>query len=403
MTTLASTLLDFILGLLRDEEAAKAFDEDPEAALAAAGFPDVDPATVHALMPVMADSSPAAYARPHAGRDDDDKGHGGHHDPKPVRDEDCDKDDGHWHEVWHDDDCDDDVVKDHGGHDRDHGGHKGQDYAGHGQEAAVIHNVRYVENNYSHTDVDVDIENAIWAGAGSQVVTGDDNVVAGGGSVAAGDDIEDSTIHTGDSDDDTLNVNSGNTINSGNVIGNEDNDTTNTNSGNTTTTNNGSYNQDNDGSEVNQIGLVNTVGDGNFDASDDDGIDQDGLVNVVDNDGVDQDGLVNANGDGNFDASDDDGQDVDQHGLVNGNAGGDLDASDDDGKDIDQHGLINVGDDVDASDDDVLSNNDVLSHNDVLSNNEDNDVNDQDGSGNVFDPDLIDVDVPVTVEAEPAA
>jgi hypothetical protein len=245
MTTMASTLLDFILGLFRDEDAAAAFAEDPHAALTAAGLGDVDPGDVHALMPMVADSSPGAYGGhgrhdKHDKDDDDDKDHGKHdrdHDKhdrddhhRPVKDDDCDDDDGHWHKVWHeDDDCDDDKHDDRK-HDRDddkkdHDGRPNHDYAGHGHDAAVIHNVKYVENNYSHTDVDVEIENAIWAGGDVQAIFGDDNVVATGGSVAAGDDVEGVLIDNSETDID-VDVEIEDSFN-------QDNDTTTiTNSGN---------------------------------------------------------------------------------------------------------------------------------------------------------------------------
>jgi hypothetical protein len=181
MTTLASTLLDFILDLFRDDDAARAFEDDPHRALAAAGLDDVDPADVHALMPMVADSSPACGSR--AGDDNDD--------------------DGRWHRAWNDDDR------------RDHDGRPSHDYAGHGHDAAVIHNVRYVENSYSHTqgdtNVDVDVENGIWAGGDVEAIFGDDNVVATDGSVAAGDDVEDVSVENTDVDiRDSGNTNSGN-------------------------------------------------------------------------------------------------------------------------------------------------------------------------------------------------
>jgi hypothetical protein len=435
MTTVASTLLDFILGLLRDDDAAQAFEENPEAALASAGFPDVDPATVHALLPVMADSSPAAYGRHGGGRDkhddddrgyggghhgggrkhdddDDDKGYGGHHGGhKPVRDEDCDRDDGHWHKVWHDDkdDCDDD--KGYGGHDREHGGYKdgggkGHDYAGHGQEAAVIHNVRYVENNYSHTqvDYDIDIENAIWAGPGSQVVTGDDNVVAGIGGVAAGDDIKDSVINSGNEDNDTTttNVNSGNTVNSGNVIGNEDNDTTttNTNNGNigSNVANGNGVVEDNDVKvEVDDVTVINDSFNGNTVAGDD--VDQSTNVKIEDSLNGNQlaggditDVKVEDSLNGNNIAGDDvieesvvdsnfAGDDVNQDSLVieeslNGNniAGDDVTEIEDSvvvDDSLNGNDVAIAGDDVEDVDQssDFLSDNEILSDNELLSDN----------------------------------
>ena len=188
MTTLASSLLDFILDLFRDPAAAAAYDEDPARALADAGLGDVHPADVDALMPMVAADHSPAYGGDHCGGDD--KG-SGHHRPKPVTDDECDDDKGSGHNhpkpVEHDDD------KAH-----DHGGKPNHDWNGHGQEAAVIHDVKYVENNYSysHTDVDVDIDasHSIWAGGDVYAIWGDENVIATGGSVAAGDDVEDVSV-----------------------------------------------------------------------------------------------------------------------------------------------------------------------------------------------------------------
>ena len=60
MTTLASSLLDFILDLLRDPAAAEEFQADPEQALASAGLDDVCAADVHAVMPMLADFAPVS-------------------------------------------------------------------------------------------------------------------------------------------------------------------------------------------------------------------------------------------------------------------------------------------------------------------------------------------------------
>jgi hypothetical protein len=195
MTTLASSLLDFILDLFRDPDAAAAYEQDPAAALSDAGLGDVDPADVAALMPMVAADHAPAYGGDHCGPDDkgDDKG-AGHHHPKPVQDADCDDDKGAGHHpkpVEHDHDKDD-----------DHGGKPHTDWNGHGHEAAVIHNVSYVENSYSysHTDVDVDIDasHSIWAGGDVYAIWGDENVIATGGSVAAGDDVEDVSVDNSD-------------------------------------------------------------------------------------------------------------------------------------------------------------------------------------------------------------
>jgi hypothetical protein len=229
MTTLASSLLDFILNLFRDSDAAAAYEEDPEGALADAGLGDVTPADVSALMPmVAADYSPAGYG---GQCDDDDKGSGS---PTPVKDHDRDDDDdkgsGHPTPVK-DDDHDDDGGKPH------------NDWSGHGHDAAVIHNVKYVENHYSHSEVDVEIDasHSIWAGNDVYAIWGDENVIATGGSVAAGDEVEDVSVDNSvDNSDnsetevdveieDSFNPDNSTTITDSNVADNggevEDNDT----------------------------------------------------------------------------------------------------------------------------------------------------------------------------------
>src|SRR3954464_1944734 len=162
MTTLAGSLLDFILGLFRDPEAAAAFDVNPEKALADAGLSDCTPDDVHALMPMVTDFAPTSGGH-HGGNDKDkDEDERGHHKPNEDSDKDDDKDD---------DDKDDD------GKDKDHHG-------GNGHDVAVIHN-SYVENHYN-SDVDIDASNSVWAGGDAYAIWGDDTTIATGGSVAGG-------------------------------------------------------------------------------------------------------------------------------------------------------------------------------------------------------------------------
>ena len=58
MSNIVTTLLDFILDLLRDPAKAQAFNEDPHAALASAGLTGVTPHDVNAVLPMVADCSP---------------------------------------------------------------------------------------------------------------------------------------------------------------------------------------------------------------------------------------------------------------------------------------------------------------------------------------------------------
>lgn len=53
---MANSLLDFVMALVRDPDAAARYAADPAAALAAADLPDVTTADVDQLIPVVADS-----------------------------------------------------------------------------------------------------------------------------------------------------------------------------------------------------------------------------------------------------------------------------------------------------------------------------------------------------------
>ncbi|WP_395308597.1 Rv0340 family IniB-related protein [Mycobacterium sp. AMU20-3851] len=61
---MANSLLDFVMGLVRDPDAAARYAADPAAVLAAADLPDVTTADVDQLIPVVADSvsGPASAA-----------------------------------------------------------------------------------------------------------------------------------------------------------------------------------------------------------------------------------------------------------------------------------------------------------------------------------------------------
>ncbi|ROZ99286.1 IniB N-terminal domain-containing protein, partial [Gordonia sp. OPL2] len=51
-----NAILDFILGLLRDEQSINAYCRNPEATLAAAGLHGVSPADISAAAPLVADA-----------------------------------------------------------------------------------------------------------------------------------------------------------------------------------------------------------------------------------------------------------------------------------------------------------------------------------------------------------
>jgi hypothetical protein len=151
MSTLTSTLLDFILSLLRDPSAAQSFSDHPEQALSDAGLSDVCGADVQALVPMLADYAPAGVSpyhsvgssyKPHAsGRDSYQQG--------PEHD----------------------------------GGYQ------------AIEHIKYVQQNYSYHPTQVlDFSHSVW---GDQYnVWADDSAVAINGGVAAGGDISHSDVKT---------------------------------------------------------------------------------------------------------------------------------------------------------------------------------------------------------------
>lgn len=237
MTTLAGSLLDFILGLFRDPEAAAAFDVNPEKALADAGLSDCTPDDVHALMPMVTDFAPTSGGH-HGGNDKDkDEDDRGHHKP----DEDSDKDDDKG------DDKDDD------GKDKDHHG-------GNGHDVAVIHN-SYVENHYN-SDVDIDASNSVWAGGDAYAIWGDDTTIATGGSVAGGRDVSHvSASQDNDVDidvEDSYNDNSTDVRGDGNAVG-EGNTVDNSTTDNSTTDNSSTDNSTDVDVQVDDVVVGETV------------------------------------------------------------------------------------------------------------------------------------------------
>src|SRR5215218_8086555 len=162
MTTVASSLLDFILSLFSDDEAAARYAKDPEGELERAGLDGVKPADVDAVKNMETDYSPVSY----------------HGHAAPVRHDDHD----------HDDKCDRDDDHDHKDHD-DRGGHEHHG----GQETAVI---QHIQNNYT----DIDIEHVQIAGGDAYAIWGEDVVLATGGSVAAGDDVNGVSIDNSTTD-----------------------------------------------------------------------------------------------------------------------------------------------------------------------------------------------------------
>src|SRR4051795_6999890 len=63
MSSVASTLLDFILNLLRDPETAEAFARDPQGTLEDHGLGDITSVDIDDIMPVLMDASPSSFDR----------------------------------------------------------------------------------------------------------------------------------------------------------------------------------------------------------------------------------------------------------------------------------------------------------------------------------------------------
>jgi hypothetical protein len=155
MTMTASTsLLDWILSLLRDPEARAEFQSDPDGYASEHGFQDLSAADVHDALCLIADNSSASYDHKFSESNDV-------HYPPP-------------HHTG-------------GGEDAPH-------YLSH-----------YITNNYKVIDQhDTNIDNSVHqnvdthGGDFHQVIDNDPVVASGDHSVAAGGDIRDSTVTSGD-------------------------------------------------------------------------------------------------------------------------------------------------------------------------------------------------------------
>jgi hypothetical protein len=197
------TLLEFLRSLIYDDEARQEFADNPDQALADAGLDHLSAADVHDALSLMQDDSQEAdFSR--------DTDTGGNEinvaPPAPVES--------------HDD----------------------------GDESAVEYINKYITNNYiddRDTTVDNSVNQQIDTGGGDfdQNIDIDSTVASGDGAVAAGDDIEDSTITSGD----------GNTVGDGNVTGD----------GNTVGDGNTDVNVDGGGSAIVGDGNEAVQGDGN--------------------------------------------------------------------------------------------------------------------------------------------
>ena len=230
MTTIANSILEFVLGLFDDPEKARAFTEDPEGALAEAGLPGVAPAEVHDLMPMVAGYAPGGWhGKPH--HDDD------HHAPVAKPDH-RDDDDHHHAPIAKPDDCDDDHRPDH--HDHGHHGHHGPVV---GSETTVIAHVQNIQNDITYVNVEIDASHGIWVSGDAQAIFGGDGddeitVVDNEGGFYVGDDLDTDggDIEIGNTDIDVDIVDSNIAV--GGDVHEDSNNTTTTNSNNTTDSNN---------------------------------------------------------------------------------------------------------------------------------------------------------------------
>lgn len=172
LATIADALIEFILSLLRDPDAAAEFDADPEAALSSRGLANTTAADVCAVAPVIAERAgvtPAAAAKT----------------PVPVE-------------------PDSPVVR---------------------EIKTITNSLTYVDNH--NTIVDQSVNQNIWAGGDVTQVFDNEAVVASGeDSVAAGDDA---TIDN--SLDNSTNIDAGDDV----LIDSTGSETTTTDSQNTTT------------------------------------------------------------------------------------------------------------------------------------------------------------------------
>jgi hypothetical protein len=227
MPNITSELLQFLMNLFGDRQAAQEFLDNPEEALENAGLGDVCSADLDAVMPVVLDFAPIAVKSSfdrefNTGGNSSLAGTGaaaapGHHAPAPQ----------------------------------------------HEDHAHAVQQLHHVVNNYSYTSTtddrdtitDQSVNQNIWAdGDVTQLFDNDAVVASGDGAIAAGDDVE-----VDESEDNSTNITVGDIEDSFN----EDNDTRIDvdieDSFNEDNSVEDSYNEDNDGID----GDENVVGDGN--------------------------------------------------------------------------------------------------------------------------------------------
>lgn len=167
---MATSLLDWILDILRDPDHRNAFQHDPDGYASHHGFGDLSSADVHDALWLIADNQSASFDHHDRGhRDDDDHNRhndhgrhdGGNHYPPP--------------------------------HHYDHNEH-----AGHYLASYIHNNARFIDSR--DTDVDNSIHQRVDTDGGDfhQHIDNDPVVVSGDHAVGAHGDIRDSTLTSGD-------------------------------------------------------------------------------------------------------------------------------------------------------------------------------------------------------------
>ena len=151
MSTSSLSLLDWLINLLRDPDARSVFQADPQSYVKENGFENLSSNDIYDALCLIGDNQSAGY---------DHRGGGEHFPPPP------------------------------------HPSH------GHGDAARYLNN--YITSNYTVDDRDTNIDSSIHqeidTGGGDfeQTIDNDPVVASGDGSVAAGGDIRDSTLTSGD-------------------------------------------------------------------------------------------------------------------------------------------------------------------------------------------------------------
>ena len=204
MSTIASTLLDFILDLFRDPAKAAAYEADPQRALDAAGLSDTTPDQVADLVPMVSDYATVGGWGGHGGHDDsEDEGERGRHsDDDREGGRGCDRDED---EQSHGggvapvdrDESDEDEDGQSGG-----GGHHSAPAPSGGTETVVITHLQEVHYTDTETTVEIDASHSIWVSGDAQAifgeVEGDVTRIDNDGGIVAGDDVEHSSVDNSD-------------------------------------------------------------------------------------------------------------------------------------------------------------------------------------------------------------